>query len=120
MTRNEILQWHILGLGFSGVAPDLGHPTNISELLQSARKDCFECDRVEVLDALYTLPREHASLIKYVTQGEGLHPVSFERVRNTNDWPDYFTSGTFYIKVLAEGKTRFQQLSEQLEKPIAR
>lgn len=72
MTRNEILHMHILGVGLSGMEPDLGHPTNISELLQSACEECFECDRTELLDALYTLPREHASLITYVTQGEGL------------------------------------------------
>lgn len=85
MTRNKILQRHILGLGLCAAEPDLGHATNISALWQSARQHCFECDLVQVLDALYTLPREHASLIKFVAQGEGLHPTSFDRVRNTRD-----------------------------------
>jgi hypothetical protein len=41
--------------------------------------------------------------------------VSFARVRNTRHWPDYFTTGTFYIKVLAEGKTHYHQLKGQAE-----
>lgn len=120
MTRNEILQWYILRLGLLEAEPELGRATNISELWQSALKKCFDGSRDEVLDALYTLPREHASLIKFVSQGEGLHPVSFERVRNTKDWPEYFTTGTFYIKVLAEGSSWFRQHSELLEKPVGR
>jgi hypothetical protein len=69
MTRNEILQWHILGWGFSGVQVDLGHPSNLSELWRSTStlQECFDCSRDEVLDALYTLPGEHASLIKFVS-----------------------------------------------------
>jgi hypothetical protein len=118
MTRNEILQRYILGVGLA--EPDFCRATNISELWRGALEKCFDCSRAEVLDALYTFPREHASLIKFVSEGEGLHLVSFERVRNTKDWPEYFTTGTFYIKVLAEGSTWFRQHSELLQKPIGR
>jgi hypothetical protein len=116
MTRNDMLHWLILGLGLSGPDDDLGRPTDISQLWQEARENCFDCDRNEVLDALYTLPREDAALIKFVSAGEGLHPVSFERVRNTQDWPDYFLNGSFSIKVLHEGRVHYHTLSAQLEK----
>ena len=114
MTRNDVLHWLILGFGLSGSDDDLGRPTNILQLWQDARDKCFDCDRTEVLDALYTLPREDAALIKSVSAGEGFHPVSFERVRNTQDWTDYFIIGDFNVKVLHEGKVRYQRLSEQL------
>lgn len=116
MTRNDTLQWLILHFGLSGPADDLGRPTNVAQLWQEAKKNCFDCDRNEVLDALYTMPRECAALIKYVSVGEGLHPVSFERVRNTADWPDYFLTGDFHVKVLAEGIHHHRKLSEELEK----
>ena len=115
MTRNEVLQWHILGLGLSGEVHDLGHPTDVTALWQSAREKCFECDRNEVLDALYTLPREDASLIKVDCRGEGAHPIRFERVRNTNDWPKYFTVGSFYVKVLAAGRAHYLRLCGEVE-----
>ena len=116
MTRNEQLHWFILGFGLSEADGDLGRATNFTELWREARQICFGCDKNDVLDALYTLPREHAALIKFLSVGEGYHPVSFERVRNTNDWPDYFTTGQFHVKVLPEGKLHYQQLSEELEK----
>ena len=115
MTRNDVLQWFILGLGLSAPDGDLGHPTTVSQLLQDANKRRFDCDRDEVLDALYTLPREDAALIKFVSTGEESHHVSFERVRNTAGWPDYFTTGPFNIKVLAEGRLHYKKLSQQLE-----
>ena len=114
MTRNDVLHWLILGLGLSGPDDDLGRPSSISQLWQDAKEKCFDCDRNEVLDALYTLPREHAALIKLVSAGEGFHPVSFERVRNTKGWTDYFMLGDFNVKVLPEGKVHYQKLSEQL------
>lgn len=119
MTRNDMLQWLILRFGLSGPDDDLGRATNISQLWQEAKKKCFNCDRNELLDALYTLPREYAALIKYVSTGEGFHPVSFERVRNTKDWTDYFVIGDFHVKVLSEGKVHYQKLLEQLEKTAA-
>jgi hypothetical protein len=114
MTRNDELQCLILRFGLSGTDDDLGRPTNIAQLWQDAKEKCFDCDRNEVLDALYTLPREHAALIKFVSVGEGFHPVSFERVRNTKDWTDYFMIGDFNVKVLAEGRVHCEKLSEQL------
>lgn len=114
MTRNDMLHWFILGFGLSGPDDDLGRPSNISQLWQDAKEKCFDCDRNEVLDALYTLPREHAALIRFVSAGEGFHPVSFERVRNTKDWTDYFMIGDFNVKVLPEGRIHYQRLSEQL------
>lgn len=116
MTRNDMLHWHILRFGLSGSEEDLGRPTNLSQLWQDAKKTCFECDQNEVLDALYTLPREYAALIKFVSVGEGIHPISFERIRNTKNWTDYFMIGDFSVKVLHEGKVHFQRLSEQMEK----
>jgi len=119
MTRNDVLQWLILGFGLAGPDDDLGRPSNISQLWEDAKEKCFLCDRNEVLDALYTLPREDAALIKFVSIGEEDHPVSFERVRNTNDWPDYFTHGEFHVKVLPEGRVRYHKLSEELGKTAA-
>jgi hypothetical protein len=119
MTRNDMLHWLILGFGLSGSDDDLGRLTNIAQLWQEAKQKCLDCDRNEVLDALYTLPREHAALIKCVSVGEGFHPISFERVRNTMDWPDYFLEGSFSIKVLHDGRVHYQTLSEQLEKASA-
>jgi len=113
MTRNDMLHWVILGFGLSGTDGDLGRPSDLSQLLEEAKQRCFPCERDEVLDALYTLPRDHAALIKFVSVGEGLHPVSFERVRNTVDWPDYFTTGSFNVKVLPEGRAQYDRLSEQ-------
>jgi hypothetical protein len=115
VTRNEMLQWHVLGFGLSAVDQDLGRPTNLTELWTSAREKCFACDRDELLDALYTLPREEAALIRFVSTGEGLHPVSFARVRNTQNWPDYFTDAPFNVKVLPEGKAHYHRLSREVE-----
>ena len=117
MNRNDALHWFILGFGLSGPADDLGRPTNISQLWRQAKETCFDCERYEVLDALYTLPREFATLIKFVPAGEEFHPVAFERVRNTMNWPEYFTTGEFSVKVLPAGKVQHQRLAEQLEDP---
>jgi hypothetical protein len=116
MTRNDELQWLILRFGLSGIDEDQGRPTNIAQLWQDAKEKCFDCDRDELLDALYTLPREYAALVKLVSAGEGCHLVSFERVRNTMDWTDYFLIGDFNVKVLAEGRVHHERLSEQLGK----
>ena len=116
MSRNDVLHWFILGFGLAGAQDELGRATYLSELWTSARKKCFECNQAELLDALYTLSREEAALIKVVSAGEGAHPISFARVRNTNDWPNYFTAGPFSVKVLPEGKLHYQKLSEELEK----
>ena len=116
MNRNELLHWFILGFGQSGLCDDLGRTTNISQLWQDAKRMCFDCGTNEVLDALYTLPREHAMLIKLVPADEGVHPVCFDRVRNTIGWPEYF-DGEFSVKVLPEGKVYYREITEQLELP---
>jgi len=113
MTRNDELQWFILGFGLSGPIDDLGRRTHLSELWKEARQQGFDCERNELLDALYTLPREHTALIKCVSSEEGFHPISFERVRNTRDWTDYFLVGEFSVKVLHQGRARYQELFEQ-------
>jgi hypothetical protein len=118
MTRNEILQGFILGFALSAEDHDLGRETSFAELWREAKKVCFNCERSELLDALYTLPREYASLIKMVATGEGVHPVSFERVRNVSAWPDYFTSSPFNVKVLPAGREHHQELAEGPEKVV--
>jgi len=120
MTRNEMLQWFILSFGLCAKDPELGHPTTIAELAREAKRACFDCDQVEVLDALYTLPRDYAALIKSLPTGEGPHPVSFERIRNTTDWPNYFSSGTFYVKVLPAGRSYYDKLADQMQPVVAR
>ena len=120
MNRKDLLHWSILGFGLAAPEANSGRSTNLSELWQNARQTCADCDKTEVLDALYILPREEAALIKFLSIGEGNHPVSFERVRNTQDWPAYFTEGDFSVKVLPEGETRYREFSEQLEKTAAR
>jgi hypothetical protein len=87
-------------------------------LWREAKRLCFDCDKIEVLDALYTMPREHATLIKFVSTGEDFHPVCFERVRNTVNWPEFFTKGQFSVKVLLEGKEHFKSIAEQLGDPL--
>jgi len=119
MTRNDLLQRFILKFGLSAPDEYLGHATDFSRLWQEAKKSCFDCDRNEVLDALYTLPREYAALVKVVPTEEGYHPVSFERVRNTVNWPEYFTTGEFSVQVLPEGRAYYSTLCEQLEKTAA-
>jgi len=114
MTRNDQLQCLILGFGLSRSDDDFGRRTNISELWNDAKEHGFDCDQDEVLDALYTFPREQAALIKSVSAGEGFHAISFERVRNTTDWTGYFLVGEFSVKVLSEGRVRYQQLAAQL------
>jgi len=116
MTRNEMLQGFILGFGLLAEDHDLGRETSFAELWSEAKSACFDCERKELLNALYSLPREYASLIKMVATGEGAHPVSFERVRNVSEWPDYFTRSPFYVKVLPAGRAHYQGLAMHLEK----
>jgi hypothetical protein len=116
MNRNDLLHWFILGFGQTADSDDLGRTTNMLQLWQEAKGICFDCGTNEVLDALYTLPREHAALIKLVPAGDGVHPVSFDRVRNTIDWPEYFT-GEFSVKVLPEGEAYYREITQQLELP---
>ena len=77
MTRDEIQQRYILGFEIVEAKPELGRATNISELWRSALEKCFSRSRDEVLDAVYNLPREQVSLIRFVSEGD-----------------QYFTTGT--------------------------
>lgn len=114
MIRSEILEHFLLGYGLAIPNNGLGRPTNIAQLGVAANETCGECDG-ELLDALYNLRPEHAELRKYVALGEGFQsPVSFERVRNTPQWQDFFTHGSFNIKVQPVGRIRFEKLDEQL------
>jgi hypothetical protein len=73
----------------------LGRPTNIAQLGVAANEACGDCDG-ELLDALYNLRPDHAELRKYVAVGQGVQPpLSFERVRNTPQWEDFFHTWKF-------------------------
>jgi hypothetical protein len=65
------------------------------------------------------LQTAHAELKKYVAVGGGFQSVSFERDRNTPQWQDFFTHGTFNIKVSPPGRIRFQKLDEELQQAKA-
>jgi pyrimidine deaminase RibD-like protein len=64
---------------------------------------------------------EHAELRKYtaVAGGGVQSPDSFDQVRKTPHWQDFFTHGSFNIKVLPPGRIRFQKLDEQLQQAKA-
>lgn len=115
MIRSEILEHFLLGFGLAIPNEGRGRGTNIAQLEVAANEKCGDCDG-EMLDALYNLRPEHAELMKYVPVEGGFHSaVSFERVRNTPQWRDFFTHGSFNIKVLPPGRIRFQKLDEELQ-----
>ena len=115
MIRSEILEHFLLGFGLAISNNDLGRPTTIGALGVEANAKCGDCDG-ELLDALFNLRPEHAELRRY---DSGMS-VSFERMRNKPDWKNFFTVGSFNIKVMPAGRIRFQELGEKLEqsKPI--
>jgi pyrimidine deaminase RibD-like protein len=116
MIRSEILEHFLLGFGLAIPNNDLGRPTNIAQLGVAANDKCGDCDS-ELLDALYNLQPQHAELRKYVAVEGGLQsPVSFDRVRHTANWKDFFTHASFNVKVLPAGRIRFQKLDEELQK----
>ena len=120
MIRNDVLHWFLLGFGLELPGDrDLGRPANITQLCNAATEKCFDCSTKEMLDTLYTLRREHAELIKFVPVGEAFQRVSFERVRNTDQWMDFLMTGYFNIIVLPEGLVHFQELSEQLRREVS-
>src|SRR2546426_10609520 len=115
MIRSEILEHFLLEYGLAIPNNGLGRPTTIAQLEVAANEECGDCER-ELLDALYNLNSEHAELRKYVAVEQGVQsPISFERVRNTPQWQDFFTHGSFNIKVLPSGRMRFEKLHEQLQ-----
>jgi len=76
-----------------------------------AGTSCGDCGVDELLDALYNLQNDHAEVTKFVALGTGdFQPVSFNRVRNTPKWADFFMTGYFNIKILPGGRRRFEQL----------
>jgi pyrimidine deaminase RibD-like protein len=119
MIRSENLEHFLLGYGLAVPNNGLGRPMNIAQLEVAATEKCGSCDG-EILDALYNLNPDFAELRKYLAVGEGLQsPVSFERARHTPQWQDFFTHGSFNIKVLPPGRIRFQKLDEQLQQAKA-
>jgi len=115
MIRSDILERFLLEYGLAIPNNGLGRPTTIAQLEVAANEKCGDCDR-ELLDALYNLQPDYAELRKYVAVGGGFQGVvSFERVRNTPQWQDFFTRGSFIIKVLPPGRIRFQKLDEELQ-----
>ncbi len=109
MIRSEILEHFLLGFGLAIPNNDLGRPTTIGQLGVAANEKCGDCDG-ELLDALYNLRPAHAELWRY-----GAGSVSFERVRNIREWKNFFSVGTFNIKVMPPGRIRFEELAEKLE-----
>jgi pyrimidine deaminase RibD-like protein len=120
MIRSDILEHFLLGHGLAVPNNGLGRPMNIAQLEVAATEKCSDCNG-EILDALYNLNPEHAELRKYaaVVGGGVQSPNSFEQVRNTPHWQDFFTHGSFNIKVLPPGRIRFQKLDEQLQQAKA-
>lgn len=109
MIRSEILEHFLLEYGLAIPNNDLGRPATITQLELAAKEKCGDCDG-ELLDALYNLRREHAELWRYNLGAS----VSFERVRNRPDWKNFFTFGTFNVKVMPPGRIRFEELDEKL------
>src|SRR5882762_4773457 len=120
MIRSEILEHFLLAYGLAVPNNGLGRPTSIAQLEVAVTEKCGDCDG-EILDALYNLSAEHAELRKYaaVLGGGVQSPDSFEPVRKTPHWQDFFTHGSFNIKVLPPGRIRFQKLDEQLQQAKA-
>lgn len=114
MIRNEVLEHFILGYGLEIPDEGLGRPVAFSQLQLAAKETCADCSADEVLDALFNLDREHAELNKFVPLGDKYQAVSFERVRRTPRWKEFFYGDPFRIKVLPAGRVRFQELDEQV------
>src|SRR5713226_4272535 len=119
LVRNDVLECFVLGYALEITCDGLGRPVSIGPLWLAAKDKCGECSVEEVLDALYNVQRDHAELYKFVPLGGGSQRVSFERVRNTPRWTDFFTRGEFRIKVLPGGRLRFQRLLAQLQESVA-
>lgn len=112
--RTEKLECFLLGYGLEIPNNGLGRPMTIGQLYLDTKRKFEDCEHDELLDALYNLPTNCAELRRYVDVPGGAQAVSFERRRNTPQWRDFFTIGSFNIKVLPEGRIRFEQLMEKL------
>ncbi|HWY53055.1 MAG TPA: hypothetical protein VNZ03_01240 [Terriglobales bacterium] len=113
MIRNEVLEHFILGYGLEIPDEGRGRPVALPQLQLAAKAKCPNCSMDEILDALFNLDREHAELNKFFPFGEKYLPVSFETVRPTTKWKEFFYGDPFRIKVLPAGRVRFQELAEK-------
>src|SRR5271170_4792038 len=111
--RNDELECFILGFGLEIPDEGLGRPVALAPLWLAAKEKCGDCDMDELLDALYNLNPIHAGLKKFFPFDGKYQAVSFERVRNTPKWKDFFYGDPFRIKVLPPGRVRYQQLAEE-------
>jgi diguanylate cyclase (GGDEF)-like protein len=120
--RSEKLECFLLGYGLDLPNNGLGRPMTLGQLHLDAKKQYEDCEDGELLDALYNLQPNYAELKRYVALPGGLHqPVSFERKRNTPQWRNFFTIGSFNLVVLPQGRRRFEALTEELatEQPMS-
>ena len=111
MIRSEILECFLLGFDLQMPNEGRGRPTNITQLQIAACEKCSDCSKEELLDALYNLRTDHAELTKFVGLPTGqFQAVNFNRVRNTQEWSDFFMVRRFNIKTLPAGRRRFEEL----------
>jgi pyrimidine deaminase RibD-like protein len=110
--QSEQLERFLLGFGLELPDDGLGRPTTITPLWLAANEVRLDCDMDELLDSLYNLSPNDAELYKFVAVRGGFQRVSFGLQRNTPQWKDFFIKGDFRIKVLPQGRVRFQQLDE--------
>ena len=115
MIRSEIIECFILGFALEIQDGGLGRPTQLAPLREALQARCGDCELDELLDALYVLSDQHAELYKFV--GPGLKS-DFRRVKNASRWRAFF-NGQFRVKVLPEGRVRFQTLEEKLRQELA-
>jgi len=113
MIRNEVLEHFILGYGLEIPDEGRGRAVALSQLQLAAKVKCSDCSIDEILDALFNLDQKHAELNKFFSYGDKYLPVSFETVRPTTKWKEFFYSDPFRIKVLPAGRVRFQELAEK-------
>lgn len=110
MIPNETITHFVLQYGLAGFAQ--GQRTTLPTLLTEAEKHCGGCTRRELLDALYALRPADVEYQQLISGNRGmLHPIRFER--NSVHWEKFFDA-EFCIRVLPEGRTRFQRLNQQL------
>jgi hypothetical protein len=121
LIRNNVLEGFILGFGLEMPDSRSGRSVNLTQLWLAAREKCGDCSMDEVLDALYTLRPDHVNLYKFVPPAEwhNLLMVGFDHWRDTSEWREFF-NGDFRIKVLPNGRLRFQKLGEQLQNELSR
>jgi hypothetical protein len=118
LIRNDILQCFILGYALEMQDDGFGRPIGFAQLRNEIVSKCGDCQNDEILDALYNLRRDHAELGKFFALGGKYRLISFEKVRNTPKWNDFLYGEPFRLKVLPQGRVRFQELKEQLRREL--